>query len=65
MREIADEVYEAISEAIEEVDKDLAYNPKKFLGMVLFPESIISVVSFLATIGFGLFSASMKSEETE
>ena len=65
MREIADEVYEAISEAIEEVDKDLAYNPKKFLGMVLFPESIISVVSFLATIGFGLFSASMQSTETE
>ena len=58
MREFADKVYEGISEAIEEVDKDLAYNPKKFLGMVLFPESIISIVSFLATIAFGLFSSS-------
>ena len=58
MRELADKVYEGISEAIEEVDKDLDYNPRKFLGMVLYPESIISIVSFLATIAFGLFSSS-------
>ena len=62
MRELADKVYEGISEAIEEVDKNLAYNPKKFLGMVLFPESIISIVSFLATIAFGLFSSSFGGE---
>ena len=61
MLELANEVYDGISEAIEEVDKDLAYNPKKFLGFVLFPESIISIVSFLATLGFALFSQSMGS----
>ena len=62
MRELADKVYEGISEAIEEVDKDLDYNPRKFLGMVLYPESIISIVSFLATIAFGLFSSSFGGE---
>ena len=55
MREIASEVYDGMSEAIEEVDKDLDFNPREFLGLVLYPDSLISLVSFLLTLAFGLF----------
>ena len=59
MREIAAEVYDGMSEAIEEVEKDLDYNPRKFLGIVLYPESLLSLVTFLLTIAFGLFQANV------
>ena len=38
MKEIADEVYDGLSEAIDEVEKDLDYNPKKFFGIAFYPE---------------------------
>lgn len=48
-------MYNGISEAIEEVEKDIEYNPRQFLGVALYPDSIWTLVTFLATIAFGLF----------
>ena len=35
MREMANEVYDALTEAVDEVEKDVAFNPREFLGIVL------------------------------
>ena len=56
MYEQAMRVYDGISEAIDEVEKDLTYNARTFLGFELWPESIWSLVTFLFTIAFGLYS---------
>ena len=54
MRELADEVYNGLTEAIGVVNLDLTYNARKFLGIELWPESIWSLVTFLGTIAIGL-----------
>ena len=54
MRELADEVYNGLTEAIGVVNLDLTYNARKFLGFELWPESIWSMVTFLGTIAIGL-----------
>jgi len=54
MKEMANAVYDGIAEAIDEVEKDLTYNARKFLGFELWPESIMSLVTFVGTIAFGL-----------
>lgn len=54
MKEHANAVYDGIAEAIDEVEKDLTYNARKFLGFELWPESIWSLVTFVGTIAFGL-----------
>lgn len=51
---MAQEVYDGIAEAIDEVEKDLTYNARKFLNFELWPESIWSLVTFLGTIALGL-----------
>ena len=38
MLEIATGVYEALTDAIDELEKDVEMNPKKFLGIALYPE---------------------------
>ena len=40
MQELADKMYSALSEAIDEVEKDITYNPREFLGIALYPDSI-------------------------
>ena len=57
MKELASEVYDAMSEAIDEVEKDMTYRPQKFLGIALYPDSIWTITTFLTTIAFGLFQA--------
>ena len=54
MRELADEVYNGLTEAIGVVNLDLTYNARKFLGFELWPESIWSIVTFLGTLALGL-----------
>ena len=54
MRDLADEAYDGISGAIDEVEMDLNYNARKFLGIELWPDSIISVITFVGTIALGL-----------
>ena len=47
-----------MSEAIDEVEKEVTYNPRTFLGIALYPDSIISFVSFLFTIAYTLYESS-------
>ena len=54
MEDLANQVYERLSEAIDEVEKDLEFNPRKFLGIALYPEQLWSTFTFGATIAFGL-----------
>ena len=55
MRELAVEVYDALTEAEDEVEKEVEFNPREFLGIVLYPESIFTWVTTLFTLGLGLF----------
>ena len=55
MQEMAESVYECMTEAIDEVEKDITYNPREFLGIALYPDSIISLATFLGTTAFALF----------
>ena len=59
MHEIASEVYDGIAEAIEEVEKDIDYNARKFLGFELWPESIYSLVTFVGTIALSLAQSNL------
>ena len=60
MRELADEVYSGLTEAIGVVNLDLTYNARKFLGIELWPESIWSMVTFLGTIAIALAESTFK-----
>ena len=62
MRELADEVYNGLTEAIGVVNLDLTYNARKFLGFELWPDTIWSVVTFLTTIAFGLAQSNFNTE---
>ena len=53
MIELATSVYEALSDAIDEIEKDEALNPKKFLGVALYPDKLWGWFTTLATLGFG------------
>ena len=55
MEELAEKVYNGLSEAIEVLEKDLEFNPRTYLGVVLYPEKLLSIFTFGATIAFGLF----------
>ena len=59
MKELAQETYDSLTEAIDEVEKDITYNPREFLGIALYPDSIISFASLLATTAFALFQSTM------
>ena len=41
-------------DAIEELEKDVDLNPRKFLGIALFPDRLWSWFITLATLGLGL-----------
>ena len=54
MKEMAVTVYESLSDAIDELEKDVDLNPKQFLGIALYPDKLYSWFVTLATLGFGL-----------
>ena len=54
MKELANEVYDALTEAVDEVEKDVLFNPREFLGVVLQPEEIFAWATTLFTIALGL-----------
>ena len=54
MQEKGMEVFEGLSEAIEQLEKDLELNPKEFLGIPLYPGDLWSGFIFLITLGLGL-----------
>ena len=55
MQEQAEKLYDALSNAIDEVEKDITYNPKEFLGIALYPDQIWSLVTFGGTIALSLY----------
>lgn len=55
MQEEAEKVYDALTEAVDEIEKDITFNPREFLGVALYPDSIYGWVSTLLTVGFALF----------
>ena len=60
MRELATNVYESLGNAVEELEKDIELNPKRFLGIPLYPENLWSWFSVIATIGFGLLQQQLQ-----
>ena len=59
MREMANEVYDALTEAVDEVEKDTLFNPREFLGIVLQPEQIFAWATTLFTLGLGLLQSNL------
>ena len=57
MQEEAEKVYDALTEAVDEIEKDITFNPREFLGVALYPDSIYGWASTLLTVGFALFQA--------
>ena len=56
-------MYEALSDAIDELEKDVELNPKKFLGIVLYPDRLWSWFITLITLGFGLAQQHLMQNE--
>ena len=54
MKELAIEVYDALTEAVDEVEKEVVFNPREFLGIVFYPEDIFAWTTTLFTLGLGL-----------
>ena len=54
MKELANEVYDALTEAVDEGEKDVLFNPREFLGVVLQPEEIFAWATTLFTLALGL-----------
>ena len=55
MQTEAEAVYDALTEAVDEVEKDVTFNPREFLGVALYPDSIYGWATTLFTVGFALF----------
>ena len=54
MHELACEVYESLSDAIEKLQADIEFNPRQFLGISLFPDQLWSAFLFITASAFGL-----------
>ena len=59
MYEIGMKYFEALTEAIEELEKDLELNPLKFLGVPLYPGDLWSGFIFITTFAFGLVQSEL------
>ena len=57
MKELAIEVYDALTEAVDEVEKEVEFNPREFLGIVFYPEDIFAWATTLFTLGLGLLQS--------
>ena len=63
MKELAQNTYEALTDAIDELEKDVDLNPKKFLGIALYPDRLWSWFVTLVTLGFGLVQQNFLSSD--
>lgn len=54
MQEMAETVYGCLTDAVDELEKDVELNPKRFLGIALYPEQLWSWFVTLLTLGFGM-----------
>ena len=53
----AENLLNTLSDAIDEVEKDITYNPREFLGIPLYPDSIWGFVSLLLTTALALLQS--------
>jgi hypothetical protein len=63
MMAIVEKAYAGITEAIDEIEKDLDYRPQKLLGFTMYPDRIYTFVTTTATIGFTLIQGKLSSSE--
>ena len=61
MLTLTEKAYAGITEAIDELEKDLDYRPQKLLGVEMYPERIYTLVTTTATIGFTLIQSNLSS----
>ena len=54
MQEMAEIVYASLTDAVDELEKNVELNPKRFLGIALYPDQLWSWFITLLTLGFGL-----------
>ena len=63
MHELAGATYDGLCEAVDELEKDLELNPKKFLGIALDPAQLLSALTFTATAAFTIFQQKLTSND--
>ena len=54
MKQNADEILDALNRAIEELEKDIEFNPRQFLGVALYPDQLLQGLAFLGTLALGM-----------
>ena len=63
MQEMAEKTYEAILDAIEQLQLELEFTPVKFLGkFALYPSTLTSILSTIATLAVALFQTNFIPE---
>ena len=55
MRELAEGINGSLNNAISELSRDIRLNPRRFLGVTLYPKRLWGWFVTLATIGLSLF----------
>ena len=65
MQEKAEHVYDALNEAIDECEKDITYNPREFLGVALYPDSIYGWATTLFGLALTLFQSNYARMQKE
>ena len=48
-------MYDALTEAVDVIEKDITFDPREFLGLALYPDSIYGWATTLLVAGFGIF----------
>ena len=61
----AEKTLGSLSDAIDEVEKDITYNPREFLGIPLYPDSIWGFVSLLVTTAIAFLQATWQDIVSE
>ena len=62
-QELTNKAYDSLTEAVEELEKDLELNPRKFLGVALYPGQIWSAATFVGAIVFGIIQQKLQPDD--
>ena len=57
MQEKAEGVFEALTSALSEIERDANFNPVQFLGIALYPGSLFTYATFILTLIFALLES--------
>ena len=62
--ELVERSVDVIEYSIEEIEQELTYKPMKFLGLIaLYPDTLTSILTTVATLGFAIVQSSITPEE--